>query len=107
MNEVEIKVKGISYPCYPTAGAMLRFKRKTKKEISEIDLGDIDDTGNFLYCCARSACRREDVEFPYKDEQDFLDCLMPGDITSWAKAVAAAQDNGQDDEDDEKKSHSE
>lgn len=85
---------------------MLRFKRRSGKEVSEIDLNDIEDTGSFLFCCAKSACRREDVEFPFKDEQDFLDCLMPEDITAWAQAVSEAQTENGDPGDDEKKSHS-
>lgn len=86
-KEITITVKSQRYPCYPTAGAMLRFRRKKGKEVNEIDLTDIDDLGTYLYCCAASACRREEVAFEYRDEQDFMDCLMPGDITLWAKSI--------------------
>ena len=37
MKRIEIIVNGKAYPCSPTAGAMLRFKEQTAREVTEID----------------------------------------------------------------------
>ncbi len=105
-KEITIAIKSKRYPCYPTAGAMLRFRRKKGKEVNNIDLGNIDELGTYLWCCAASACRREDVAFDFKDEQEFMDCLMPEDITAWAKSLVGER-TGDTDDGDEKKSPSE
>lgn len=108
MNEVDITItiKSKRYPCYPTAGAMLRFRRKKGKEVNNIDLGDIDELGTYLWCCAASACRREEVAFEFRDEQEFMDCLLPGDITSWAQSLVGGATEPSESA-DEKKSPSE
>ena len=37
---IEVKINGKSYPCRPTMGAMLRFKKETGKEVTEISNGN-------------------------------------------------------------------
>lgn len=88
---------------------MLRYRRLKGKEAGDIDLRDIDSVGTYLYCCCRSACVRDSVDFPYDDEQHMMDCLLPEDIESWGRAVADAATESADtgaDPGDEKKSPS-
>lgn len=111
MREVTINIQGKSYPCYPTAGAMLRYRRIKGKEASSIDLNDLDNVGTYLFCCCKSACVRDSVEFPFHDEQHMMDCLLTEDIESWGRSVAeaageTAPDGDAADGDGEKKSPS-
>lgn len=95
-----IKVKGKEYPCYQTGGGLLRFRERRGKEASDIDLGDMRDLSEALFCFTKSACRREEVEFPYEDCQDFMDDVLMEDITAWAKSQS---ETSEPEEDDEKK----
>ena len=36
MKKTIVTIDGQEYPCRPTMGAMLRFKRETGKEVNEI-----------------------------------------------------------------------
>lgn len=36
MRNIEIVVNGKAYPCRQTMGALLRFKRETGKEVTEV-----------------------------------------------------------------------
>lgn len=87
--EISITIEGKRYPCRQTMGAMLRFKRETGKEVTEIT-GSVTDMLTFLYCCVESCCKTEGVEFGMTLE-DFADRLDISDVTGWA----AQFDNGQ------------
>lgn len=52
----KIEINGKQYPCRVTMGAMLRFKRETGKDVSEIGQNDISGLVTFLWCCIVSAC---------------------------------------------------
>lgn len=101
MKRITIEINGKLYPCTPTMGAMLRFKRETGKEITEIDAGSFSDLCTYLWCCVVSGCKREGSDFDMTLMQ-FADALTPDDMTRWQEAVAA--DAGGDDTGAEKKS---
>ena len=82
---IEITVNGEAYPCYQTAGAMLRFKDLTGKEISEIRPTDISDLIRFMWCCVVSACAREKKTFPLS-VMEFADALTPAQMQEWQNA---------------------
>ena len=50
MAKIEITVNGKAYPCRQTMGAMLRFKRESGKEVTEIK-GEVSDLCTYLWCC--------------------------------------------------------
>lgn len=83
-KRVEITVNGEAFPCYQTAGAMLRFKDLTGKEVSEIKPRDISDLVKFIWCCVVSACSREKREFPLS-LMEFADSLTPGQMQAWQR----------------------
>lgn len=95
--KISITIAGKEYPCRQTMGAMLRFKRETGKEVTEIT-DSVTDMLTFMYCCAESCCKTEGVEFGMTLE-DFADRLDISDVTGWA----AQFDNGQPAADAEKK----
>ena len=106
MKAVTIEIKGRPYPCYPTAGAMLRFRRMSGKEVTAINPENMEDLGLYLFCCAKSASKREDVPFEFRDETEFLDCVLPENIARGVETFAEPAPDA-DDTDVEKKSPSE
>lgn len=72
----ELNIGGKSYPCRVTMGAMVRFKRTTGKDVSEISEKDLSDLILFVWCCVASACKADGVAFDM-DFEDFADCLEP------------------------------
>ena len=102
MKNIEIVVNGKAYPCRQTMGAMLRFKRETGKEVTEMS-GGLSDACAYLYCCTASACKADGVEFSMS-LMEFADSIAPDDLTEWAEAVNATAANAPgDDGDGEKK----
>lgn len=102
---ITITINNKEYPCRQTLGAMLRFKRETGKEVTEMDAGSITDTLTFLYCCIKSECKNENIEFNMSLD-DFADALSPDDLEEWNKAnlEGNAADDAPADNEEEKKS---
>lgn len=89
MAGLSINVAGKSYPARVTMGALLRFKRETGREASDIGAGDTSDSVVFMWCCAASACAADGVPFPYS-LMDFADRLTDADMREWAEAQSMA-----------------
>ena len=102
MKEIRINVNGTAYPCSPTMGAMLRFKRETGREITEIDANSFSDLCTYLWCCVVSASKREGIAFDMP-LMDFADSITPEDMAEWNGAVAGQQ-GASEEPDGEKKS---
>ena len=100
MAKVSVVINGKDLPCRPTMGAMLRFKKETGKEVTEIENGSFSDMCAYLYCCVASACAADTVPFNMS-LMDFADSLSPEDMTAWANAVQA--DSTAKEEGEEKK----
>lgn len=101
MAKIEVKINNVAYPCRPTMGAMLRFKKETGKEITEIKQDSFTDLCTYLYCCVASASAADGVAFTLS-LMEFADALNPDDMNAWA---AAMQNTGAENaEGEEKKS---
>ncbi|MCM1517534.1 MAG: hypothetical protein NC117_02710 [Pseudoflavonifractor sp.] len=87
MRRVEIMIDGTAYPCSPTMGAMLRFKQETGREITEMDSKSFTDLCTYLWCCVKSASRREGREFDMS-LMDFADSISPDDMTAWGDLIS-------------------
>ncbi len=83
-------------------GAMLRFKKETGKEVTEIS-DNVSDMCAYLYCCTASACKKDGVEFTLS-LMDFADSLTPEDLSQWTEAVNGTADQTLADDGGEKKS---
>lgn len=93
MAKIEVTINGVTYPCRPTMGAMLRFKKKTGKEIMEINGGSLTDVCTYLHCCVESACAADKVDFNMS-LMEFADALNPEDMQAWtAQMQPDANDN--------------
>lgn len=92
MAKIEVTINGVKYPCRPTMGAMLRFKRETGREITDIDAKSFTDLCTYLYCCVASASAADKVNFSMS-LLEFADALNPDDMNEW---TAQLQQNSND-----------
>lgn len=92
-----VVINNETYPCALTLGAMKAFKEETGKEVSEIDTaadGDkIDLTMSLVFCCIRSACRREMIDLPFASTNDLLDYITPDELSGIVASVFASSDS--------------
>lgn len=88
MNKVIICAK--EYPSRVTMGAMIDFKRETGKDVNEIG-ADIEQLTMFMYCCVRSACRADKMDFQLTFEQ-FADGINLEDFTAFQNGMATEED---------------
>lgn len=84
--QLEVTVNGEVFPCRPTMGAMLRFKKETGKEITEIKADSFTDLCTYLYCCVVSASAAAKKPFEMS-LMEFADALTPEDMTQWAQSL--------------------
>ena len=75
---------------------MLRFKRETGKEVTEIK-GDISDLCTYLWCCVASASKHDGMEFSMT-LMDFADSISPEDVQAWAAVLNEGAEEAQGDE---------
>ena len=75
-----ILINGKEYPVRMTMGALLRFKRETGREVSEIKKTDVADQVILLWCIVTAACSADKVEFGIGLEE-FADALTPEALT--------------------------
>lgn len=92
MAKVEVLINGIAFPCRPTMGAMLRFKRETGREVTAIDGSSMEDLVTYLYCCVASACSADKVDFSM-NLIDFADALSPEDLQAWTNKLQESNGN--------------
>lgn len=101
MAKIEVLINGKAYPCRPTMGAMLRFKKETGKEVTEIGTNSFSDLCVYLYCCVASASANDRVDFNMS-LMDFADALNPDDMANWAAQLQAESATGSDDNEEKK-----
>lgn len=82
MKKTKIKVGDKEFPCRVTMGAMVRFKNESSKDVSKLDKTNISELVLFVYCCVKSACNADKVEFDY-DFQSFADLMEPDAANSF------------------------
>ena len=99
MPKIEIMINGKAYPCRQTMGAMLRFKKETGKEVTELG-NSLSDMCAYLFCCVASACKHDGVKFDMP-LMDFADSLTPEDLNKWTDTVNATADHAPEDTDTE------
>lgn len=102
MAKLEITIDGTSYPCHPTMGAMLLFKQETGHDITKVDGSDMCELFTYLYCCVKSASRRDGIPFNLTLEE-FADNTSPEDLMAWAQAINSATPPAHDDDGSKKK----
>lgn len=90
--KVEIRIDGELFPCYPTMGAMVRFKQETGREVSTIEDNSLSDACMYLWCCIVSASKREGKKFDMTF-MDFADSIDLEDMQGWmSELLSKAQE---------------
>ncbi len=84
----KIQIKGIEYPCRVTMGAMLRYKRESGEDVSKLKDDNMEGLVLFLWCCVKSACNADGVDFPYNVDE-FADALSPQELNLFVAGVGA------------------
>lgn len=103
MAKIEVTINNVAYPCRPTMGAALRFKKETGKEITEIDPNSFTDLCTYLYCCVASASAADGISFNMS-LMDFADAINPDEMTEWASSMQKKNNTTTEGADGEKKS---
>jgi len=83
-KKLTVTINGEEFPIRLTMGAILRFKEETGKEVNEAE-GTVDNA-TLVWCCIKSACKREGKEFDYS-LMDFADNVDAEDIQGLVNAV--------------------
>ena len=91
-KKITIKVYDKEYPCYPTRGAAVKFKELTGHDME--DMKGSADVASYVYCCAKSACKREKTNFDIQFD-DFCDGVLLEDLNAFNAQMAEA--NGESD----------
>lgn len=83
--QFKVTAAGVTYPALMTMGAMYDFKKRTGKDISQADDGDMLDV---IYFCVKSVAEREGRDLPFNADNfgHFLD------IDEGAAAITAYVD---------------
>lgn len=87
-----ITFKGAELPCRVTMGAMVRFKRESGKDVSEMTQNDVADLVLFLWCCVASACNADGIDFDVSFDR-FADSLEPEALAAFCEGMN--EENGQ------------
>lgn len=94
MKKIEVTINGEKYPCRPTMGAMLRFKRETGKDVTDVIEWTFTDLCTFLWCCVASASRADGKKFDMS-LLDFADNITSDEMSAWAESVRESQEAGE------------
>ena len=86
-RNITVIVNGKEYPCYSTMGACLRFYEMTGKEVAQIKGWQSSLQCQYLYCCVKSACEREKMDFPYSP-LEFCDNVPLDQLLGWIESNA-------------------
>ena len=86
MAKIEITTSdGKTFPCRMTMGALVRFKRETGRDVSEMD-GSVSDMSALIWCATKSACNADGIPFDYSLEE-FADRIDSNDMSSFASRM--------------------
>ena len=94
----KIKIQGREYPFCLTIGAMVAYKRETGEDFSQFKGDDMEKLGIIIYHGVKSACKIDNVPFPFHSADEIIDYI---DMTDAAKLLDG---DSAKDTDSEKKS---
>lgn len=98
-----IQVGENSYPFRMTLGAMLRFKRLTGKEATEMNQDSVEEVAYLLYACLASASAADKVPFSLTFDE-FADLLSAEDMENMMSLLTSPVGKPAEEEEEEKKS---
>lgn len=89
-----IQVGDQTYPFRLTLGAMLRFKRATGKEVTELNEDSVEELATLFHACLVSACAADKVPFNLTLE-DFCDLLSAEDLENLYGFLTSAAESSE------------
>lgn len=78
-----IRINGVAYPSRMTMGAMMEFKERTGREITEMQGADLSMALTLLYCCIVSASRADGVPVAFASPMEMADYMDANDFAAW------------------------
>jgi len=91
-----ININGHNYPCMLTLGAMSAYRQETGEEVSQLQTENMASLAILLYCCTKSACRREKVDFPYNSYEEMADYILVEDMPKMIEGLFGASSEESD-----------
>ena len=85
MKKKELTIRGKSYPCRVTMGAMVRYKRASGQDVSKMSQ-EMSDLLLFMWCCVASASKADGIDFDLSFD-DFADLLEPQDLQGFIETM--------------------
>ena len=83
---MRIKIGTHTVPCRITMGALLRYKRETGKDASQMAASDVEAMLMLMYCCCKSASKADGEAFDM-DFELFCDSLEPSAINEFNASI--------------------
>ena len=80
---MKIRINEKEYPLYVTMGALLRYKRETGHDVSELRDGDLEGMMMLMWCCVTCASQAHGIDFPL-DFETFCNSITPAQVYEWA-----------------------
>lgn len=78
-----IRINGGEYPSRMTMGAMMEFKERTGREITELQGADLSLALTLLYCCIVSASRADGIPVAFASPMEMADYMDANDFAAW------------------------
>ena len=100
--KIEITIDGKKYPCRGTMGALIRYKKETGEEVSDIVMTDLAKMCTYLWACVSSASAADGIEFNMTP-MEFADSIEPQQLDEWAAAMSEGVTKDEDKETEKKR----
>lgn len=85
-GQLEIAVKGRTYPLRYLMGGLLRFEQRTGQDISEADLRRFSTAITLLWCCLEATCSADGVALSITMEE-MADALDGKTLASFLRMI--------------------
>lgn len=79
---MKIRINEKEYPLYVTMGALLRYKRETGHDVSELKDGDLEAMMMLMWCCVACASQAHGIDFPL-DFETFCNSNTLEEVKRW------------------------
>ncbi|PTL33368.1 hypothetical protein C7120_01740 [Prevotella sp. oral taxon 376] len=86
---LKVELNGKEYPCGLVMGALLRFKRETGKDVSQMKQDDLEDLLMLMWCCVKCSSQAENIDFPM-DFETFCNSITPAVLNGWNERIGEA-----------------
>ncbi len=90
----KVKINGEDYPFRLTIGAMVAYKRDTGEDFSKFNGEDMEKMLHIIFYGIKSACKADNIEFPYQSPDEIADYIDMEQIGSLFETQGVDADDG-------------